>query len=230
MTKPEHKFFERYLDVDLDSLYDFLIKKESEMLEGKFPGITKEAALESLSGHEKDSVTQKLLSQYNIFQLQHPALYDLYVAVRDMAKEACEYYGLDFYKQKYYVQGWVNIENTFDQTSLMPSEEEMKTQAFIDRLHDHSGGRGMPDLHGYFCVFAEPSFTHYQIDRERMFHNKNTNGRAILSETGHPHGRGNWINEEKRRMTIAYDTRTITDGYDNLGDDSDLTQHWIPLV
>jgi hypothetical protein len=200
------------------------------MLEGKFPGITLDMISQEMSGHEDDSVTQKMLQYYNIFQLQHPALYDIYVAVRDMAKEACEYYGVDFNKQKYYVQGWVNIENTFGATQLMPSQQEMESPDFLQRLHDHSGGRGMPDLHGYFSVFAEPSFTHYQIDRERMFHNKNTNGRAILSETGHPHARGNWTNNEKRRMTIAYDTRTITDGYDNLGDPSDLHQHWIPLA
>ena len=67
------------------------------------------------------------------------------------------------------------------------------------------GGEGSPVFHGYYCINAEPSKTFYNINRSgQIFENINKNNRAILSETGHPHGRDDWF-EEKPRVTIAYD-------------------------
>ena len=45
-----------------------------------------------------------LSQEYNIFQFHHEGLFNLYDAVRDMTIEACEYYGIDFKAQKYYLQ------------------------------------------------------------------------------------------------------------------------------
>lgn len=217
-SRLEHRFFERYLDIDFDNLYEFLLEKEQQILNGEFPGMSKDFVGSFIQ--EKVSISQKLLGYYNIFQLNHPAFHELYCAVRDMAKEACEYYGYDFKQQKYYIQGWFNIEESENLGIDRKSDEEI-----IAGLHEHSGGHGMPDLHGYFCVFAEPSLTHYQINGETLFDNVNKNGRAILSETGHPHSRGVWNNTEKRRITIAYDTRSFNDILDR----DNVSQHWIPL-
>ena len=70
---------------------------------------------------------------------------------------------------------------------------------------------GAPWFHGYYCVNAEPSSTFYQIngDESNVFENINKNNRAILSETGHPHGRDDWF-QEKPRITIAYDISPLT--------------------
>lgn len=217
--KPSHRFFEKFIDIDNDSLYDFLLNKELDMLAGKFPKISQEEA-NSLA-QTKKSPTQALLEKYNIFSLYHPELRKLYASVRDMTKEACEYYGVDFYKESFYIQGWVNIEGLYD--SDKNDDENVKDED----LHDHCGGLGYPDFHGYYCVFAEPSVTHYNINNKDRFRNINKNGRAILSETGHPHERGHWPDKEKRRMTIAYDTRVITNNSESL---EDLSQHWIPLI
>jgi hypothetical protein len=63
---------------------------------------------------------------------------------------------------------------------------------------------GAPIFHGYYCVNAEPSITYYKINGNDLFENHNKNNRAIVSETGHPHGRDDWY-EDKPRITIAYD-------------------------
>lgn len=217
--KLPHKFFEGFPAIDNDSLYDFLIKVEEDMIAGKFSNITSDEAQELVN--KRSNLTQFMLDRYNIFALPHPEIRKLYGMVRDLTKEACEYYGVDFYKESFYIQGWVNIEGLYD--SDLSDDDSVSDE----ELHDHCGGLGSPDFHGYYCVFAEPSVTHYNIDRANRFLNINKNGRAILSETGHPHARGHWPNKSKRRMTIAYDTRIINK------DDSatrDLSQHWIPLI
>lgn len=222
MTKPPQKFFERYLDVsqsELDDLYSFCEAREKDMLDGKFPGISAE---EAQSYYEKGGMTTRTLGKYNVFQLHHPVIRKLFSAVSSMTKEACEYYDKNFEEQAYYIQGWINIEPADH------GDEEHYAETMIEpNLHEHCGGLGIPDLHGYFSVFAEPSVTHYRIDKTEPFENINKNFRAVLSETGHPHTRGWWGNKDKRRITIAYDTRSIND----IGSqDAGLEQHWIPLV
>jgi hypothetical protein len=110
-----------------------------------------------------------------------------------------EYYGYDFEKQNYYLRGWFNLDHKDEYNLVSPLNKP-------EHFHDHSDGLGMPFLHGYYCVNAEPSSTFYQINKntENVFENINKNNRAILSETGHPHGRNDWY-EEKPRITIAYD-------------------------
>lgn len=222
IPKPKQKFFERHLEIsqaDLDSLYDFCMSREQDMLDGKFPGISKE---EAYTAYNLGAMTTRLLSKYNIFQLHHPVIRDLLSAVTEMTKEACEYYGTDFKKEAYYIQGWMNVEKEDE-----CSEDYYVSNNVQSNMHEHCGGLGIPDLHGYFCVNAEPSTTYYNVDKVNPFDNVNKNGRAILSETGHPHARGWWGDKNKRRITIAYDTRSIRD----IGeDDAGVVQHWIPLV
>jgi hypothetical protein len=220
--KPSQKFFERFLDIsqeDIDSLYDFCIEREKDMLAGKFPGITKE---EAENKYAQGAMMTRLLGKYNVFQLHHPVIRDLLSAVREMTKEACEYYGADFKSESYYIQGWINVEKEDDCSQEYYIENNVQSN-----MHEHCGGLGFPDLHGYFCVNAEPSTTYYNINKTVPFDNVNKNLRAILSETGHPHSRGWWGDKAKRRVTIAYDTRSVN-SID--GRDSGIEQHWIPLI
>lgn len=204
--KPEHKFFERHLDNNLEELSDFLHKKEKEIRDGKFANITQE---DLAMANDTDCFATALSHKYNIFQFNHPAIYNLFKAVRDMVKEGCEYYGIDFEKQNYMLQGWFNLDG--------------KSEKSLNDLHDHCGGTGVPYFHGYYCVNAEPSITHYNVNREKLFDNININNRAIISETGHPHRKGEW-HFDTDRITIAYDVMLLKD----LDIDA-IDQHWVPL-
>ena len=208
--KPEHKFFERHLDADLESLEKFLLFKEQKIRDGKFLGISAEDAAEADKSH---CMATALSPKYNVFQLHHPDLHTLMKAIRDMTLEACEYYGVDFEEEQYYLQGWFNCDEKSEFENNDPN-----------LLHDHCGGSGIPFFHGYYCVNAEPSVTHYQINRETMFDNVNKNNRAILSEVGHPHRKGSW-SSDSRRITIAYDMLPL-----RFLDMDDELQHWIPLI
>jgi len=206
LINKEHKFFDRYLKNNLDDLKIFLEKRENEMRNGMFLGMTEE----DLSYARSTTCFATALStKYNIFQLHNINIYNLYIAIKEMTAEACEYYNIDFKEQKYMIEGWFNFD---DEGDYNPNS-----------LHDHLGGHGIPCFHGYYCVNAEPSVTHYQINREKIFENLNKNNRAILSETGHPHVKGSWNSSEKR-ITIAYDILPL-----RFLPEEDISQHWIPL-
>jgi hypothetical protein len=210
IEKPSHKFFEKMLSNDLEALTIFLSEKMSQLSEGKVPNVTQEQ-YDRLKG---DAVATKLGQHYNIFQFHNKEIHNLYSALSEMTKEACEYYGIDFKSENYMIQGWFNF------------DKYKKPEPLPDRyLHDHMDGKGAPDFHGYYCVNAEPSNTYYKIggmDGER-FANVNRNNRAILSETGHPHGIQSWEREDFR-ITIAYDVVPLNEI--RLSPE----QHWIPLT
>jgi hypothetical protein len=196
MSKPPHKFFERYLENDLDSLYNFLDDKHNELISGTMESIPQEEV--SKFTRQNGAPTQ-LGRYYNIFDWDHNGLKELKFALNSMIKEACEYYGIDFDSQNYKIHGWFNQ----DEKTMGSGVNPIKNKTFY---HDHMGGEGAPVFHGYYCVFAEPSITYYKIggDSGIDFENHNKNNRAIVSETGHPHGRDDWYND-KPRITIAYD-------------------------
>ncbi len=193
MEKPKHKFFERFLDNDVESFTKYLLNLNDQILNKEIKVIPDEEVDKVLgTGLE----TTKLGEFYNIFTFPEKEISVLYNALLDMTKEACEYYSIDFDKEDYYINGWFNVE---DKNLSMYDENQ---------LHDHMGGAGAPHFHGYYCVNAEPSITHYKIDNKVNFENHNINNRAIVSETGHPHARGQWPFEEKR-ITLAYDIVAI---------------------
>ena len=205
----DHKFFERHLDNNLLELSDFLAKKLNDLSNGKIPNISKE----EYDAMDNRSPATNLGPKYNIFQFHNEAIYDLFLSVREMVKEASDYYGIDYNDQKYMIQGWFNFDK-YEKPHPLPDSF----------LHDHLNGQGAPDFHGYYCVNAEPSNTQYKIggiDGNR-FANKNINNRAILSETGHPHGIETWSKDDYR-ITIAYDISPLKSVY------GDSEQHWIPL-
>lgn len=207
MSKPNHKFFERTLDNDLDDLKAYLIELNDKILNGNVPNIDYQTAQSARAIHD-------LGNKYNIFQFHNESIYNLYYALREMVLEACDYYNINFKDQKYMVQGWFNM------NAIKNPELEKNTH-----YHDHLGGTGIPNFHGYYCVDAEPSSTYYKIGGHDgiTFENINKNNKAIISETGHPHGIGPW-EYEKPRITIAYDVSPLK----VMG--GDLEQHWVPLA
>ena len=92
MIRKDHKFFELIMENDLDELYEFLSKKQTEILDGLVPGIPKE----ELSKYNKDNgATTQLGNYYNIFDKRyfgHDALRDLHRELRATMKVAAEYY------------------------------------------------------------------------------------------------------------------------------------------
>jgi len=208
----EHRFFEKHLDNDLDSLYNFLMSKKEDIKNESLEGID----LSKAPKHYFENYNpQRVDFMFNVFQFYNPEIYNLYVGLRDLTKEACQHYGLDFEKEKFMIHGWFNSDNGKKEIDL--NNESL--------YHDHSGGTGAPYFHGYYCVKAEPSSTYYKINRDRPFENININNRAIISETGHPHAIGVW-DQPEQRVTIAYDITPLSmisgGGYPE--------QRWIPLA
>ncbi len=202
-----HRFFERYLDNDLNSLAVALQDRYAKIEQAKVTGVT--PVTDNEIWKSSNSVSTMKWRQYNVFQFHIEEIYNLYLAISDMVKEACEYYEIDFDQQKYMLQGWFNI-NYAKKGKL--------------EWHDH-GPFGAPNFHGYYCVSAEPSITHYKAF-DNYVENYNTNNRAILSEMGHPHAMADW-DWDGPRITVAYDVIPLKFVM-RFG--SDQEQHWIPLA
>ena len=205
LSTKEHKFFERYLNNDLEDLSKMLHDRYNKISNGEI--LDGELNVDGAFSESKSLSTMNW-SKYNAFQFYHPGIHKLVKAVKDMTVEACEYYGLDFTSEQFMAQSWFNI-----------------THSGVGKLdwHDH-GNSGAPAFHGYYSVNAEPSITNYRLFDKTEAININRNNRAILSETGHPHAMGDW-DWEGPRITIAYDVvpmRYISEFWHE--------QHWFPLV
>ena len=205
-TQP-HKFFERFLDNNLIVLSSELQDRYTKIEQAKLVGVSPVG--ENENWKQSNSVSTMKWRQYNVFQFHSTGIYNLYKALRSMTVEACDYYGLDFDKEQFMVQGWFNITHT--------------GKGKLD-WHDH-GPNGAPNFHGYYSVSAEPSTTHYLVfDKE--IENNNINNRAVLSEMGHPHAMADW-DWEGPRITVAYDIIPLRDLQKFA---MNQEQHWIPLV
>lgn len=206
----EHKFFERYLDNDLNILASELNNRYGMIERSEVSGVKPLGENEGFV--DSGSISTIKWREYNVFQFHIEGIRNLYNAVRDMTKEACQYYNINFDEQKYMMQGWFNI-NYADNGKL--------------NWHDHSDGDFAPFFHGYYCVKAEPSSTYYMLynNPDLEVENINKNNRAILSEMGHPHAMGDW-NWSGPRITVAYDVVPF-ERIKQLGVFDE--QHWIPL-
>jgi hypothetical protein len=195
--KPPHKFFDRFLDNDLDDMYSYLYLKAQDLVAGKIGNVPQEIL--SKFNIYNGAPTQ-LGDYYNIFTWDHPGIKKLKDALADTIQEACEYYGIDYAKENYFINGWFNLD--FKTEGEGAGVSPLKHP---EHYHDHAGGTGIPVFHGYYCVNAEPSSTFYKIkDTDTVFENINKNNRLVVSETGHPHGRDDWF-DDRYRITIAYD-------------------------
>jgi hypothetical protein len=204
-----HKFFERMLDINTDGLASYLIEQYENIKNLTLPGISQINRQDVWQ--ESGSLSTIKWREYNVFQFLNSDIYKLYKTVSEVTKEACEYYDVDFDKQEYVMQGWFNINHT--------------KSGKLD-WHDH-GVPYAPNFHGYYCVKAEPSTTHYKLfnDENKKIENKNIDNRMILSEMGHPHAQADW-DWEGPRITIAYDVVPLN----HLIGTKTSEQHWIPLL
>lgn len=202
----EHKFFEFFLENDLDKLSAFLSDQYPKIVNSELPGM--ENKQDSEAWKSSGSVSTMKWKDYNVFQFYNSEIYNLYKAIVVMVKEACEYYSVNFEDEKFVIQGWFNINH-----------------AKVGKLdwHEH-GDHGAPMFHGYYCVNAEPSETHY-LTTQGPKTNINKNNRAVLSEMGHPHAMGDW-SWDGPRITIAYDIIPLSRVENNTNAEE---QHWIPL-
>lgn len=196
-----HKFFDRYLNNDLEDLSKFLQFQYDRIENGELI----KGALEKQAFAETKSTSTMNWYNYNAFQFYHPSINNLFWAVRDMTIEACDYYDINYFEAKYYTHAWFNINYTKNGKL---------------NWHDHNR-EGAPAFHGYYSVSAEPSTTYYSIFGQDV-ENINKNNRAILSEMGHPHAMGDW-DWEGPRITIAYDILP----FDRIN--LEWEQHWIPM-
>lgn len=201
MTEKPHKFFEQYLDNDLDELSDEL-NKRYDIIKNKNKTNPKDYWLSS------NSISTIKWRDYNVFQFHITGIRNLYAEISNMTKKACEYYEIDFAKQDYFVQGWFNI-NTANKGKL--------------DWHDH-GPRNQNLFHGYYCVNAEPSITHYDIDGV-IVENINKNNRLVMSGMGYPHSMADW-EWDGPRITVAYDILPLKHLQENA---MNQEQHWTPL-
>jgi hypothetical protein len=202
-----HKFFIKNLDNNLDILSKELLFRYDKIKKAEMFGIMPLADQEIWK--ESNSVSTMKWREYNVFQFHIEEIYNLYEAISEMTKEACDWYNLDFKKNKYMIQGWFNV-NYANSGKL--------------GWHLHKDQKA-PLFHGYYSVNAEPSHTDYMINNSPVSIN-NVNNRAILSESGHLHQMGDW-EWAGPRITVAYDVRPL----ENLKQEAmQHEQHWIPLL
>jgi hypothetical protein len=205
-SKQPHKFFERFLDNDLSQLAEDLQTRYKLIKNAEILGVTE--INDKDIWKESGSISTVKWREYNVFQFHTKEIYNLYLSVGEMVREACKYYEIDFDSQKFMLQGWFNI--------------NYSGNGKLD-WHEH-GQSGAPNFHGYYCVAAEPSQTHY-VTFDEFKINENKNNRAVLSEMGHPHAMGNW-DWDGPRITVAYDIQPLET---LMKAGLDHEQHWIPL-
>jgi hypothetical protein len=196
-TKLPHKFFDSYLKNDLEKLQEYLYNKANDLIDGKIENIPADI-LQNFNIY--NGAPTQLGNYYNIFTWNNQEIQNLKIELQNVIKEACEYYGIDYDKENYFINGWFNLDFKTENPDFGVSPINHP-----EHYHDHAGGTGAPVFHGYYCVNAEPSSTFYKIKgTDKVVENINKNNRLVVSETGHPHGRDDWF-EDKPRITIAYD-------------------------
>jgi hypothetical protein len=199
----EHKFFERTINNNLNSLNAFMDTKYSELKEENW-GTTVSNQWPYDPGNHWFT--------FNIFNFYSDGIYSLKSNIAEMTKEACSYYGIDYDRQKYYIHGWFNYYNAKRNVGVDP-----------ENLHYHDHGDMPHRFHGYYCLNAEPSITYYKIN-DKIISNVNQNDKAILSKNGYPHAVGEW-NEDSNRITLAYNIVPLN----QLDHKSKTTGPFIPL-
>lgn len=196
MNKDDFKIFEKQLDVDLDELSRYLYLKTDEIINNTLGEDNRLTDMMVSKYTKLNNAPTKLNNKYNIFNFNSPIINHIYSELLNLTKSVCKYYNSDFEDNDYMIRGWFNLDT--------PSTKEYNPIKNNSLFHDHLNGRGFPDLHGYYCVNAEPSSTYYRLDNETIYENINKNNRLILCQNGFPHSRGSW-KECEQRITIAYD-------------------------
>lgn len=222
--KPQ-KFFYRDLDLDLNEITENLKIEYDRIKNLEMFGIKEHNNQKDLFTYTQSVSTHKS-REYNGFQMYYPFMHELFSSVVDMVREACVYYDIDYNSQQFMCQSWFNINNVNSGNKKLD-------------WHDHvTDEEKIFGFHGYYCVNAEPSETHYKIN-ENIVTNKNKNNRAILSLLGFPHTMADW-EWPGDRITIAYDVFPLdfldqrrflrAEKFGTLKkDDRFWEQHWFPI-
>lgn len=181
----EHKFFSR----DLENNLEFLSKNLKE----------------NFSANEiVDADVNVIKSKnYNIFNNYNLPINNLFWAARDMVIEACEYYDLDYFKQKYYIRGWFDSDST-------------KVQDMIEWKNQYLA---IPFFNGHYVVDGEDSEFFYKLPQTKKIL-VNKNNRVYLSEMVTPFTEKN---SKESRQIIWFDVLPLE--YIQ----SDYINIWIPL-
>jgi hypothetical protein len=191
------RIFEKHLDIDLPRFSEYLDTKHDQILSNSVPEKNYLTDLLVKKYNKLNNAPTKLNKKYNIFEFNNKDIQTILYSLKELVRDACIHYGVNFDEQDYRIRGWFN----YDIKSANSKEfSPLKNERFF---HDHLGGFGVPDFHGYYCVNAEPSITFYKVEDD-VFENKNKNNRLIICPNGFPHGRDDWYNDEPR-VTIAYD-------------------------
>lgn len=200
----EFKIFYKDIDNDLTRMSSYL-----QGLYGQMKMIYK--VYEDDSFLESNSLSTIKWRDYNVFQFNNIQIYDLLVALKDLAGEVFDYYGIDPKKERYMVQGWFNINH--------------HTSGKLDWHRHVSDEQDTSKMfHGYYGVNIDDSSTFYETENG-IIENKNKNNRLILSNSRYPHAMGDW-SWEGPRISVAYDLLPIS-----VVLEQDLDhQHWVPLI
>ena len=162
-------------------------------------------------------VMQKLVNGENVLMKYNEITHELLKELTKLLKEACEYYGIDPAKEKYYVHSWLNY-------ARGPRNINQNDIA----LDDH--GAFPTKFHGYYAINAEPSITYYELDEDNPDHPMglwpwhNKNGTMLLSLNGYDHGIGDWESTEPR-ITLAYNLTPL-----NLISTEEDMAYQIPII
>ena len=148
LMKKDHRFFDKKLSNNLIDLQTFLLDRYKEIEDVRMLGITElfSRGVDTERFLESKSISTIKWREYNDFAHYHEGLSELFLSIRELLKEACDYYEIDFFKEKFYIAGWFNV-----------------VEASKGKLDWHDHGDPGSGFHGYYCVNAEPSITYYNI-------------------------------------------------------------------
>lgn len=192
LTGKPHKFFSREAYGNDMQLRNFVDSKWTEL-----KGLMSEEAQKESEYRQPGpgKAMNEFQQSYNMFGFYNDQLHDVLVLIRDMVIEACDYYNIDYKKEKYHILSWMNY-------------VKGPRKIILDQLRLDDHGSNPKEFHGYYAVNAEPGVTWYKLDDEQLHPHYNKNGEAILSLNGYHHAIGDWDSED-HRITIAYNIMPI---------------------
>jgi hypothetical protein len=205
-TGKPHKFFSGEIYRNDPELRNF-IEETWKYLRSTTDQITGDAIDYKKDNGDKMNEFQK---SYNFLNFINTKMHDVMLLVKNLTIEACEYYEIDYEKEKYYVSCWINY--TKGPRIITPGQIS---------FDDH--GSDPKEFHGYYAIDAEPHSTVYKLDHDVLFPHENKNGKILLSLNGYHHGVDTWP-FEKPRITIAFNIVPLNKAA------SDPHIPWIPLL
>lgn len=205
-TGKPHKFFTGEIYRNDPGLRNF-IEETWKYLKSTTDQITGDAIEYKKDNAEKMQAFQK---SYNFLNFMDTRMHDVMLLVKNLVIEACDYYEIDYAKEKYYMSAWINY--TKGPKVVTPG------QIAYD---DH--GSDPTEFHGYYAIDAEPNSTVYKLDHDVLFAHENKNGKILLSLNGYHHGVDTWP-FDKPRITIAFNIVPLSKAIHDPG------IPWIPLL